>query len=530
MEEQYISKQKTEYTQSGNAINNSKINTFEKKNNNIYKLLIIFILIGLIYWERMNRLPPWYDELYTYREFISKGIRYSATHWPLPNNHILFSILSSGLQILTDNRIFILRGISFVSFMMTAAFLYLWIRKITNENTGLLTVILFATGSYAHKLGIQGRGYSLSMLLFTAALYSCTNILSESNRSKKFFIIYTISITLGVYCIPSNLYWILCLFFCTVIGLRKHIRDLLKFVLCSCAGAFLTCLLYTPVWLTLGSDNSEKALFETLSSGIKMMMSNKFIQPISRSDFNAQVFSWIKKLGNEILYRTGYFPLCLILGLTITIYFVCRFRISKKTALAKFPFYLHISRFGIYLTVVNLIILCIQCVLPYTRIFVHLGVLFAVIPALAFFLLEKCLPNRLQQALMIISLLFMAICFKAFISYQNNKIIAGNKVDKNASDIVNEILPMLEYETVAFGDSYGRLHAFFNDVPGDYKYNPDKHKDLPDVLILNTEQTEPGHPKQWATFYTYEMLPWEKISDEMKIIYRNNIHTIYVKN
>ena len=31
---------------------------------------------------------PWYDELYTYYYFISRGPLYAAIHWPVPNNKV----------------------------------------------------------------------------------------------------------------------------------------------------------------------------------------------------------------------------------------------------------------------------------------------------------------------------------------------------------------------------------------------------------------------------------------------------------
>ncbi|MDE7133455.1 MAG: hypothetical protein K2O65_16970, partial [Lachnospiraceae bacterium] len=59
-------------------------------------VFILFILgLAVYYGWRMFALTPWYDELYTYYYFISRGPVYAAIHWPLPNNHIGYSVLSA---------------------------------------------------------------------------------------------------------------------------------------------------------------------------------------------------------------------------------------------------------------------------------------------------------------------------------------------------------------------------------------------------------------------------------------------------
>ena len=43
--------------------------------------LLFLFSISVYYGIRMFSLDPWYDELYTYYSFISKGPIYSAIHW-----------------------------------------------------------------------------------------------------------------------------------------------------------------------------------------------------------------------------------------------------------------------------------------------------------------------------------------------------------------------------------------------------------------------------------------------------------------
>ena len=62
-------------------------------------ILLFSIGMAIYYGWRMFALDPWYDELYTYYSFISKGPVYAAIHWPVPNNHVMYSVLSAFLNI-----------------------------------------------------------------------------------------------------------------------------------------------------------------------------------------------------------------------------------------------------------------------------------------------------------------------------------------------------------------------------------------------------------------------------------------------
>ena len=79
-----------------------------------YVFLVFFLGMAVYYGYRMFIITPWYDELYTYYYFISKGPVYAAIHWPLPNNHVGYSVLSGFLN-LFGNSVIGLRGMSYLA-------------------------------------------------------------------------------------------------------------------------------------------------------------------------------------------------------------------------------------------------------------------------------------------------------------------------------------------------------------------------------------------------------------------------------
>ena len=89
--------------------------SLDDKSTKIEKTVFMILLaaMAVYYGYRLFAFTPWYDELYTYYCFISKGPIYAAIHWPLPNNHVGYSVLSACLDYL-GNAYIGLRGVSYL--------------------------------------------------------------------------------------------------------------------------------------------------------------------------------------------------------------------------------------------------------------------------------------------------------------------------------------------------------------------------------------------------------------------------------
>ena len=85
---------------------------------------VIMLFLAVYYMYRLFAVPPWYDETYTYINFIDKGVYYSMTHWPLPNNHVFFSMLSAPFRIFGVYPG--LRAVSYLSALCALWMLYLF--------------------------------------------------------------------------------------------------------------------------------------------------------------------------------------------------------------------------------------------------------------------------------------------------------------------------------------------------------------------------------------------------------------------
>ena len=113
--------------------------------------------MAVYYGYRMFFLTPWYDELYTYYYFISKGPLYAAIHWPLPNNHVGYSVLSACFDFL-GNAYIGLRGVSYLCALVNMYLIYRIAGKYMKEQMAFATVILYISMNLVNQLAVQGRG------------------------------------------------------------------------------------------------------------------------------------------------------------------------------------------------------------------------------------------------------------------------------------------------------------------------------------------------------------------------------------
>lgn len=100
------------------------VNTERKKDPEIIIFACILAGMDVYYGCRMFTLTPWYDELYTYYYFISRGPVYAAIHWPVPNNHVGYSVLSAFLDFF-GNPYIGLRGVSYLCALINMVLLFL---------------------------------------------------------------------------------------------------------------------------------------------------------------------------------------------------------------------------------------------------------------------------------------------------------------------------------------------------------------------------------------------------------------------
>ena len=347
---------------------------------------LFFMVMAIYYGRRMFLLTPWYDELYTYYYFISRGPVYAAIHWPLPNNHVGYSTLSACLGIFGCAPV-ALRGVSYLCSLGSLVLLYRVSKKYLAEGIALIPVFLFAGMYMVNQLAVQGRGYALVTFCYLSALLSLYAIVAEKKNNKCNYIVFGASLVIALWAIPSSLYVVMpiCLIGGLLLLLDRDYRRLLRLVTASLTSAVCTAGLYGILWLAIGSNLLSKtpdgpfymaghieiifhAPFRALKEGIDYMLATPYIQSMSRQEFWRQAGHWIETLfGSQLSPWSGFFGngMCVLLLIGLLAAAACLFRNPQKV----------FWEWYFVLTAVLLALaLLVQCKLPYQRVFSFLGV------------------------------------------------------------------------------------------------------------------------------------------------------------
>ena len=359
------------------------------KDNIILCIMAAFYCVYMVC--RMFLNGPWYDELYTYYYFISRGPAYAAIHWPVPNNHVGYSVISACLDIF-KNPYIRLRGISVAASVANLILVYVLSHKFVRKELALIAAGIYASAGMVCSLGIQGRGYTLAvtcMLLATISMYH----ICVGHKEKRYLVGFVMGLTYGLYILPSSVYWVLPV--CCTGGffllIKKEWKKLISLVLWALLAAVITFGLYALIWLAIGanlmSDDPTnafygvyqvniilKAPFASMKTGIDYMLATPYIQSIERSAVITGLWEYLSRVYDQFFASMGN----VLVILQITGIAFSGFVLIDTLRKDKDENKIFISSFILLLLLFVPIILIVQSVQPYLRVLGFMMVPFAV--------------------------------------------------------------------------------------------------------------------------------------------------------
>ncbi len=541
---------------------------------------ILFVVMACYYSWRMFSLTPWYDELYTYYYFISKGPVYAAIHWPLPNNHVGYSVLSAFLDYL-GNPYIGLRGVSYLCALINMVLLYRIAGKYLREEMAVCTVVLYISMNLVNQLAVQGRGYTMGITCFLLALGCMISIYEQDRTPRRVYAAYVASLVMGLYTVSSDVYWVLPLCMAggsalLIQGVMEYrqkrcsgdegsilkttgMKKLFRLIAASLTAALFTLMLYAVIWAAIGSNllvKEEggryygmghvqlllKAPFAAVSRGMEYMLATPYIQSEQRAGFAGRLAEWLRALAEYYYSSLSLMVIAVwLFGVLYLIYKLVReIRQGEKERLL---FYLVLI---MEITLVPIFLL-IQCKRPYYRVFTYGGVALALLLAVlwedgldwirgkAF---NKEAGERLYGAVLILAVLFAVKCF-CFSDY--NSQYGMNE---------HEIADAFSHAGLFSADSRRRglfqkeVSQVSADQPGkicvtdcDQEYLlyflygircENREIQGADVVLLDKRMTDPEfHEMVWEFYHYYDTIPWDYIQQNMEITYENENNVLY---
>ncbi len=566
-------------------MNESLIYKFEKR---IYSLLphepetmaaaLFIIVMSAYYLWRMFAITPQYDELYTYYTFISRGPIYSAIHWPLPNNHVGYSVFSAIFDY-SGNSYIGLRGVSYFCAISNLILIYRICKNYFSHGLSFGAVALYACMQIVNEYSVQGRGYTLATTCFLMTIYCAGKICTLNETKDIYYKALAIAFVIGLYTVPTSVYWvipmavaILAYLFINAYKNRKmhvnlvsspYFRKFKNVFWHGFAAACITVVLYALIWLAIGSNLLVKtegsdyyglghltvllrAPINALITGARYMLDQPYIQSMTSGEFRENAFGWGVNLFNYMLPgMTFLFPVTIIITIIIAVYeCVMHFAYSRTI----------INIICIANIVITALILIIQCKLPYLRVFSYGAVIMV-------FCFCTCLEALINFSIRLYNKKIAAE------TEEGNASIAHNEIEQTISTgkwysglgvyipLVSMIILFIvrflspEYnaqlgsrETSLYNTMYVanvgmRSTPCVLDCDQQYllKFGWDIDCDKTDVdgsdcVIIDKNLMSPGYSGNdfWKFYVSYDSINWDYIST-MMAIYENEDFIVYVK-
>ncbi len=503
-------------------------------------LFVLWLLWMAVYYGfRLFALTPWYDELYTYYYFISRGPVYAAIHWPLPNNHVGYSVLSGFLN-LFSNPLIGLRGMSYLAALLNLVLLYRICRKCFSWGWSFCCVLLYSCMNLVNQLAVQGRGYTLAVSCFLMAVCMLQEIgWKEGAETKRDFIYYgafSVSLTLGLYILPSSVYWVVPV--CVAGGLfllsLHKMKPLVHLIISSLAAALNTLLLYGVIWLAIGSNLLSKAEggafygqghigiirsapVLSLRTGMDYMLATPYIQSVERQGYLARLSEWLRSLFDLYYPRIGGF---LLIITAAGIVFVLLWGWRKYKAEDKEHYFLPLLIAAVLLLMP--IFLIIQCALPYFRVYSYIGIPVAMLLCCLGQMLEKiCRERKAVKNIAVTACALISIALLMSKGY-NGEYGMSEYYAKDALEKAG----IQEGENLCVTDCYQQyLLKFYYGIECE-----NQEIEGADTVLLHKEMTIPETGNfRWEFYRTYETVPWEWLEGEMNPVYENEEYIVYKK-
>lgn len=219
------------------------------------KLLLLGIIggSGLLTLYRIFTLDFIYDEVWTFLYFTRHPPFIAISTYPAPNNHVLFSFISSILYNLGFSSLWALRLPVFLTGSLTSLLFWFFTKEYFGKTTAFISLSFFAFCLPFSFYSVYGRGYIFIILFTLIAIWALLKLM-EAPKNNYYFITLLGAIVLGFYSIPTFLYvYILLLMFVLFFSFKtKEIQVFLAFFKVSCWAAIGVVVLYSPILMVYG--------------------------------------------------------------------------------------------------------------------------------------------------------------------------------------------------------------------------------------------------------------------------------------
>ena len=229
--------------------------------------LCAIVGVGLVLRGAFLGTPMWYDESYSFLHFVRPGWPL-LFDYPLPNNHVLHTLLVKLSTLVWGEHPVSLRLPAFLAGVASIPLTFILCRKLGQKRSGFVAAMGMSVAPYLVLYSCMARGYSLVVCLSLALALSALYVAGRSTWAS--LLVFSGLAALGLMTMPSMLFpiaglvvWVACLL---VLQGRSALAVLEFVVRCSVTLYALTLILYTPSI--------------AVSGGVESIVANRFVLPV----------------------------------------------------------------------------------------------------------------------------------------------------------------------------------------------------------------------------------------------------------
>ena len=518
-------------------------------------LIVLLVIMAVSYAHSMFVNRPWYDELYTYYYFVSRGPIYAAIHWPVPNNHMGYSVLA-GVMDLFGNSYLGLRAVSVICSTINIYLIYRLVQYI-NAKYELMYLACFIGAYMPYSLAFQGRGYALSTTCLLIALNMLMRIAFGEDKLK-FYVIWAVSLAWGLYTIPSSTYWVIpvCLTGGFFLLVTKDHKKMFKLIIASLAGAVMTFAMYFLVWLAIGSNllskETDSVFFgmyqldviktspvSAFSRGMQYMLDTPYIQSIDRKEVITGLFGYFESIFDQFYaYSKSCMGLaaCIVSAFSViaALGYIIGFLRDKEgakdeEAKREFMSASIVAVFGISIPVM----LIVQSVQPYLRVFSFFALIYGVMVTFLissiFKLLKKYLKREdkvytmAEQGIYFLMFFYAMVAVFIFTWYRPSRIELADR-ENDIADVLNVMDgDAREIDSIYYTDDFQRFVLKFY-----YDIEPNETSlEEADYVMLSTAFLENSEQSDWPMLVYYDSFDLDYLDENFVVKGETEKYRIY---
>jgi len=342
-------------------------------------LLLVIVLAGAAI--RLVYLPHeiGIDEAETFNHYASQRLASSLSNYNDPNNHLLNTLLMHISFRLFGAQVWFLRLPALIAGILIIPAAYSVARLCYGRDVAVLTAALVASAWYLVYMSVNARGYSLQTLFFLLSLGLACTVLRHENTAA--WLLFAVVSALGFYTLPTALYgfagialWLSLSF---LLYSQDKTRQMRHFVVFSLLAAWLTVVLYSP---------------SLVRQGLRPIIANRYVRPRQFAVFLDQLPSFVRGLSAQF-----YLPVPDLLALCVLLMGVAAILFHRRIARHRLPVILP-------LLAAPLVLVPVQRVVPYVRVWTYLLPVFYMLAAAGAVLLLRPVRRRWKRSVQITAL------------------------------------------------------------------------------------------------------------------------------